>query len=474
MIPRTLSRPAQHLALLAASFIVAGCEKVPLLAPTGSTITLTSATTALPINGTATIIAQVLESSGTPPHSGTRVTFTTTLGTIEPSEASTDTSGRVTVTFNAGTASGVAIIGATSGGATTSAGGGVTTGTGGGGTTGGGTTSGDRSLRIAVGAAAVGRVSVSANPTSLSATGGASTITAHVVDINGNALSSTPVTFTTTAGTLSAATVTTDAGGVASTVLTTFQPATVTATVGAGSSNGSGGGTTGGGTTGGSNTQGSVTVSLLAQPTASIALVGTSLPAAGLPSTFTIRVTPATAGGSGGGTGGGGTIAIRDVTIDWGDGSGIRNLGSISGEQSIAHVYARSGVYTVTLTVTDVAGSMARVATTVTVIPIPTPSVIVTPTPASAPGGSSITFRIETTVAPGLDVTRVEIDFGYTPPAPQQTQVLGGGTGTKIATHIYPAGVKVYVVTVSVTVRDAAGTVTTYSGVGTATVSITT
>ena len=48
------------------------CEKVPLLAPSGSTIILTAATNVLAVNGTADIVAQVLEAAGTPPHSGTR------------------------------------------------------------------------------------------------------------------------------------------------------------------------------------------------------------------------------------------------------------------------------------------------------------------------------------------------------------------------------------------------------------------
>src|SRR5580700_154359 len=73
------------------------CEKVPLLAPTGSSITLTPSATALPANGTATIIAQVLTAAGFPPHSGTDITFTTTVGTIQPSTAYTDVSGQVTV-----------------------------------------------------------------------------------------------------------------------------------------------------------------------------------------------------------------------------------------------------------------------------------------------------------------------------------------------------------------------------------------
>jgi len=78
--------------------LTVACEKVPLLAPTGSTISLTALSTALPINGTTSIIAQVIEAAGTPPHSGTRITFTTNLGRLEPSEADTDLTGRVVVT----------------------------------------------------------------------------------------------------------------------------------------------------------------------------------------------------------------------------------------------------------------------------------------------------------------------------------------------------------------------------------------
>src|SRR5438445_5991951 len=94
--------------LLSAIATVA-CQKVPLLAPSGSTITLTAAATALPLNGSAQIIAQLLEAGGTPPQDGTLVVFTTSLGSIQPAEAQTS-GGRVTVTFNAGPASGTATI----------------------------------------------------------------------------------------------------------------------------------------------------------------------------------------------------------------------------------------------------------------------------------------------------------------------------------------------------------------------------
>src|SRR5206468_4547008 len=89
-------------ALLGFALLTAACERVPLLAPSGSTITLTASATALPANGTTDIIAQVIEAGGTPPHSGTAVTFTTNLGSIQPAQAETDVNGRVLVKFVAG------------------------------------------------------------------------------------------------------------------------------------------------------------------------------------------------------------------------------------------------------------------------------------------------------------------------------------------------------------------------------------
>src|SRR5262245_66211533 len=99
----TPSRRALFWALaVSVAAAAAGCEKVPLLAPTGSTITLTSASPVISANGRAEIVAQVIESAGTPPHSGTHITFTTSLGAIQPADAETDVNGRAIVTFLAG------------------------------------------------------------------------------------------------------------------------------------------------------------------------------------------------------------------------------------------------------------------------------------------------------------------------------------------------------------------------------------
>src|SRR6266542_2927972 len=95
MIARRLMRHVVAAFLVSITVLTAACEKVPLLAPSGSLITITASTTALPVNGTAQLVAQVIEAAGTPPHSGTQVTFTTTLGTIEPAAALTDANGQV-------------------------------------------------------------------------------------------------------------------------------------------------------------------------------------------------------------------------------------------------------------------------------------------------------------------------------------------------------------------------------------------
>ena len=167
---------------------------MPLLAPSGSTITLTSAATALPVNGTTDIIAQVIEAAGTPPQSGTLVTFTTTLGTIQPSQAETERRARDReVQRRHGVRHGDhhrdlrRRVGEGTNGA----------------------------VKILVGTAAVGRVIVSANPTLVPALGGTSTITAVVIDVNGNPLSSVPVSFSTTTGSLADAFVNADQNGIA-------------------------------------------------------------------------------------------------------------------------------------------------------------------------------------------------------------------------------------------------------------------
>src|SRR5262245_24583405 len=228
-----------------------GCEKVPLLAPSGSVISLTTATSTLGLNGTAQIVAQVIEPAGTPPHSGTHVTFLTSLGSMEPAEVQTDVNGRAITTFKAGTSSGVATITATSGGSSVAA---------------------ASQLKIAVGAAAVGGLVAFANPGVVSSRGGSSTISAKVTDTGGNILVGIPVNFGTDQGSITPGVANTDANGVATAVLTTNRTAIVTVNAGAipsssggGSGTGSGGGTGTGSGAGSGGTTTTTTLTLVQQ-----------------------------------------------------------------------------------------------------------------------------------------------------------------------------------------------------------------
>src|SRR5919204_3425542 len=114
--------------LFAIPLIAVACDKVPLLAPTGTVITLIPESPVASLNSTVNIIATVIENgtgvtsggstkgAGTPVQNGTVVNFTTTLGTIEPAEARTH-NGQVTVRLITGNQSGTATITAYSGGA---------------------------------------------------------------------------------------------------------------------------------------------------------------------------------------------------------------------------------------------------------------------------------------------------------------------------------------------------------------------
>ena len=367
------SRRLGALVLLGAVWSAA-CQKVPLLAPSGSTIVLTASNNAIAANGTVALIAQVLEPSGTPPHPGTHVTFTTTLGVIEPADATTDINGQARVTFRANGSNGTATITASSGGATT-------------GSTG--------AVKIAVGTAATGRITLTANPTTISANGGSATVTANVVDLNGNALVGVPVSFATSAGVLSGSLINTDGTGNALTTLTTSVEATVTATVGAGATSGTGTGTgngngtgtgTGSGSTSGQTTA-TVTVRVNPLPTVSITTQGTTFQA-GTPIIFTISAQPGTNS----------TAQIREVVVNFDDGT-VRNLGAVSGTSlTVQHQYDEGDTYTVTVRVTDTLGTVVSAATVIVVQAQAPLNVSIAKT--TQPSGGNTNYTLTATVTP--------------------------------------------------------------------------
>lgn len=339
------------LSLLALPFaLISACDKVPLLAPTGSVITLFAGTNTVSLNSEITIIATVIENgsapatgtgtgtsttsragAGTPVQNGTLISFTTTLGRIEPSEARTH-NGQVSVKFISGGASGNATITAYSGGASA------------------------QIANLKIGTAAAGRVLVTTTPQSLGASGGSVQVVASVTDEGGNPLSGIPVTFATDKGSLSPATATTDASGNATVTLTTTSgPVNITATAGA--------------------QQGKAVVTVNARSLGGF----TASPAAtsaGVPVTFT--VTPGTGSN------------ISSVRVDFGDGTS-QNLGAISGPSTVSHVYTRAGTYTPTVTATDASGDAQTLSTTVIIGSLP---ITINASPSPGVVNSPITFTV--------------------------------------------------------------------------------
>ena len=343
---------------------------MPLTAPSGSSITLISSTNTLPVNGSTQITAVVIEGgetsgagnsttvtpgAGTPVQNGTQVSFTTSLGTIQPSTAETH-DGKAVVTLSGNGQSGTATITAISGPAS-------------------------KTMTVAIGAAGANHIAVTANPQALPSTGGTATIVASVQDAQGNGLLGVPVSFSTTAGTLSATTVVSDAGGNATTLLTTTVAATVTAS--------SGGAT--------AALSGTVNVTLNSQ-----ILVGISAPTSvtvSVPAAFTVSVSST----------GTGTTFVKDVVVDFGDGTTPLSLGQISSTTPAPapHLFAKSGSLTMTVTATDPSGNQTVIHSPVIVAPL---TAVAVANPTSTTVGSSILFTV--TTATGALIDHYVWDFG--------------------------------------------------------------
>ncbi len=405
--PRILAVP-----VLLLSALLAGCDKVPLLAPSGTTIRLYTSTQVLPINGTAQITASVQEVGGWPVQNGTVVTFTTSLGSVTPNEATT-TDGKVTVTFLAGSQSGTAVINAFSGSSSTT--GGSTAGTGGNGGTTGTTGTTGSGVSIVIGAAAATTVIATASPSSVSQLGGTSTITAAVLDANNNGLAGVPVAFTTDQGTVSPVTAVTNGNGMATTMLSTNQTATVTITAGTKTA--------------------TAKVTAVAVPT--LTLTGpTTTPTVGVVATFTVNA----AAGSG-------SAPIRTVTVDFGDGKSA-NLGAANGSVTVPHVYTAPGVYTVTAIATDASGQGTSMSIPVVVF-------------------AAVPFTLTVTASSGRVGTAITANAVPAAGAPTIDKYIwnwGDGTIEETATsshsHVYtsiPAGFSSWTYTITVTAKGSDG-----------------
>ena len=413
MLRRMQKHALAGAAIVIVAVVTTACDKVPLTAPTNSTVTLTAPTRTLPLGGTTEVTATVLESGGTPVQNGTTVRFTTTLGSVTPVEAQTR-NGVATATFNAGTASGTATIRATSGGA----GGTSTTST----TT--TTTGSSNQLDITIGAAAAGRINISATPQSVSSAGGTSQVTATVFDTNGNALPGVPVSFVTDAGTLSQSTVVTDASGIATVTLTTNRQAKVTARVGSGQNAPSADTTV--------NVNVAGTVTLRCQGTTTTAAT-TCAQVVNQAVTFTAERGTTT-----------GASPITSATLDFGDGTST-SLGNLSSTATVSHAYSNTGSFTATLRAVDANGETTTASAVVT-ITTPTP-IGVNITVTQGTGANVKLFTFTANVTPAAAAELVE---SYTWDFDDGTKVVTTGNTTS---HMYTQSGR-YIVTVTVRTTD--------------------
>jgi hypothetical protein len=144
--------------------------------------------------------------------------------------------------------------------------------------------------------------------------------------------------------------------------------------------------------------------------------------------------------------------SARTVVVNWGDGTGSQNLGAISGNALVSHVYERSGSYPITATMTDTAGNVTSVSSSVTVVPIASPTIVITPSvPSSCTGlgpSCTVTFQIQVTPPSGVGVQNATVAFGD-----GNSQGLGGLSGSVSIQHTY-SGTTHGPVTVTVTVLD--------------------
>lgn len=410
----------------AAALTTWACDKMPLVAPTGTVITLYANNTVLPVDGSIEITAVAIENgtapsapaptpapgsggttpgttpggtttggstaaAGTPVQNGTVITFTTTLGRIEPVEARTR-NGQATVRLIGTGSSGVASVRAFSGGASSN------------------------ELRLNVGTAAAARLELTANPTTLSSSGGTSALVARVFDTNNNPLSGVPVSFSVESGggSFSNSNPVTDQTGTAATNFTTNRETTVVATA-------AGGATGTGGTTGGGTTTGPLTAKVtLRVNTASTLTVSstTTAPVENQPVVFTI-----TPGGGAAGT----SNVIRNVVVNFGDGSSY-SIGNVSGATTVSHIYQSAGTFVVNATGTDLNGETVSASTIVAVTEQLPLQVSLSAAPSTVRRGvDTVTF---TAAVSGGSPIRYEWTFGD-----GETATTTGPT----TSHFYPA-----------------------------------
>lgn len=153
----------------------------------------------IPVGGTAEITIIARNSDGSPVAAGQQVILTSTLGSLSPSRPTTRADGTATATLSAGNQAGTATITAIVG------------------------ASDPKTTDVTIRDAATD-ISIQANPATVPAGGGTSTLTAFVTNAQGQPVQGAPVTFESQRGTLqTTGVVFTDTTGVARNTLTLTQ-----------------------------------------------------------------------------------------------------------------------------------------------------------------------------------------------------------------------------------------------------------
>jgi adhesin/invasin len=195
---KTLLFPvALGLVMAVALVALAACSRAAPTAPTGSTLTLSvSPTTITSPKGTATATATLRLPAGNP-QPGAQVQFSTTLGSINPTLATTDNNGVGTATLSGSGRPGTAMVQAFSGAVMST------------------------TISVIIGSLGAS-ITLQASPATIPSSGGTSKLIAIVRDSTGVPVPGAQVNFTTTIGTLRSggALVTTDGNGQATDSLT--------------------------------------------------------------------------------------------------------------------------------------------------------------------------------------------------------------------------------------------------------------
>jgi hypothetical protein len=136
---------------------------------------------------------------------------------------------------------------------------------------------------------------------------------------------------------------------------------------------------------------------------------------------------------------------IQIVAIEWGDGTGVQNLGAVASTTVAQHTFGTAGTFTVTATVIDTIGQQGKASATIAVVrQVPAVSIN---GPSTGTVGAPVVFSVSSSSPAGLSIS-VVVQFGDG----SSRTVSGGSTG---ATKTYDSA---GTYTVSATATDAVGT----------------